>query len=165
MTPTQRQAMEMALEALEQLQGGCTDSDDGTVEAITVWCPEVVEALRAALAEQEAPNELFHVEHRTNACSDVCDASGRVYATCSWNTDAAERAARICNALNGAPMAEQADDKADAERYRWIRENSWSSHIQQGTSSGIHYPTAWHVITGGSDTDIDAAIDAARSKT
>jgi hypothetical protein len=62
-------------------------------------------------------------------------------------------------------LAEQADDKADAERYRWIRENSWSSHIQQGTSSGIHYPTAWHVITGGSDTDIDAAIDAARSKT
>ncbi len=35
------------------LQGGCTDSDDGTVEAITVWCPEVIDALRAALARQE----------------------------------------------------------------------------------------------------------------
>ncbi len=68
MTPTQRQAVEKAIEALEQLQGGCTDSEDGTVEAITVWCPEVIEALRAALAEQ-------------------------------------------------------ADDKADAERYRWVADN------------------------------------------
>jgi len=46
-----REVAEQALEALEALQGGCTDSDDGTVEAITVWCPEVVEAIRAALKE------------------------------------------------------------------------------------------------------------------
>lgn len=46
-----RAAAQMALQALEQLQGGCTDSDDGTVEAITVWCPEVITALRAALAD------------------------------------------------------------------------------------------------------------------
>ncbi len=46
-----REAARRALEALEALQGGCTDSDDGTVEAITVWCPEVAEALRAALKE------------------------------------------------------------------------------------------------------------------
>ena len=54
MTPTQRKAMEQALEVLEQLQGGCTDSDDGTVEVITVWCPEVIDTLRTALAEQPA---------------------------------------------------------------------------------------------------------------
>ena len=54
MTPTQRAAMEQALEVLEQLQGGCTDSDDGTVEVITVWCPEVIDTLRTALAEQPA---------------------------------------------------------------------------------------------------------------
>ena len=46
-----REAAQQALEALESLQGGCTDSDDGTVEAITVWCPEVIDALRAALTE------------------------------------------------------------------------------------------------------------------
>jgi hypothetical protein len=51
-TPTQLAAMEQALEVLEHLQGGCTDSDDGTVEAITVWCPEVIDDLRAALSEQ-----------------------------------------------------------------------------------------------------------------
>ena len=44
------EALRMALEALEQLQGGCTDHDDGTVEAITVWCPEVIDAINQALA-------------------------------------------------------------------------------------------------------------------
>ena len=46
-----RPAAQQALEILERLHGGCTDSDDGTVEAITVWCPEIIDALRAALAE------------------------------------------------------------------------------------------------------------------
>lgn len=46
-----RAIVEQALEVLESLQGGCTDSDDGTVEAVTVWCPEVISALRSALAE------------------------------------------------------------------------------------------------------------------
>jgi hypothetical protein len=50
--PSDKVVMQMALEALEQLQGGCTDSDDGTVEAITVWCPEVIDALRKALGEK-----------------------------------------------------------------------------------------------------------------
>jgi hypothetical protein len=53
MTDQQKAAMQAALEVLERLQGGCTDSDDGTVEAITVWCPEVIDDLRAALAQQE----------------------------------------------------------------------------------------------------------------
>lgn len=48
-----REAARMALEALEALQGGCTDSDDGTVESLTVWCPEVIDALRAALREDK----------------------------------------------------------------------------------------------------------------
>jgi len=44
-------ALKLALEVLEQLQGGCTDHDDGTVEAITVWCPEVISAIEEALAQ------------------------------------------------------------------------------------------------------------------
>ena len=51
---TLREAAQSALECLENLQGGCTDSGDGTVEAITVWCPEVIDALRAALAQPAA---------------------------------------------------------------------------------------------------------------
>jgi hypothetical protein len=47
---TKDEALRMALEALEQLQGGCTDHDDGTFEAITVWCPEVIDAIKQALA-------------------------------------------------------------------------------------------------------------------
>lgn len=51
---TLEQAARDALDVLEQLQGGCTDHDDGTVEAITVWCPEVIVSLRAALAAGQA---------------------------------------------------------------------------------------------------------------
>ena len=47
------EAAEKALETLESLQGGCTDSNDGTVEALTVWCPEVCEELRAALEAEK----------------------------------------------------------------------------------------------------------------
>jgi len=53
----QTEALKLALEALEQLQGGCTDHNDGTVEAITVWCPEVITVIREALAEQPAQQE------------------------------------------------------------------------------------------------------------
>ena len=55
-----REAAQQALEALEALQGGCTDHDDGTVEAITVWCPEIITALRAALAEPQEPVAYIH---------------------------------------------------------------------------------------------------------
>jgi hypothetical protein len=53
---TKDEALKLALEALEQLQGGCTDHDDGTVEAITVWCPEVIDAIKEALAQPEERN-------------------------------------------------------------------------------------------------------------
>ena len=56
-TEALRAAAQEALDALESLQGGCTDSGDGTVEAITVWCPEVIDALRAALAQPAASGE------------------------------------------------------------------------------------------------------------
>jgi hypothetical protein len=46
-----REAAKQALDTLESLQGGCTDAHDGTVEAITVWCPEIIEALHNALKE------------------------------------------------------------------------------------------------------------------
>lgn len=66
---TLREAAQQALEALEQLQGGCTDSDDGTVEAITVWCPEVITALRTALAEPEQHDTDCHAQ-------GICQRSG-----------------------------------------------------------------------------------------
>lgn len=51
--PDHLAVMRQALDVLEQLHGGCTDSDDGTVEAITVWCPEVIDALRAATGGEQ----------------------------------------------------------------------------------------------------------------
>jgi hypothetical protein len=44
-----RKAAEDALKVLEELHGGCTDSDDGSIECLTIWVPEVITALRAAL--------------------------------------------------------------------------------------------------------------------
>ena len=67
MTTELTKAAQQALEVLESLQGGCTDHDDGTVEAITVWCPEVIEALRNALTQRPAAQterEAFEAEMR-----------------------------------------------------------------------------------------------------
>lgn len=57
---TLREAAQQALEVLEQLQGGCTDSGDGTVEAMTVWCPEVIDNLRAALEREQRLGERWN---------------------------------------------------------------------------------------------------------
>jgi hypothetical protein len=51
--PELLEACKEALQALEALQGGCTDHEDGTVDALTVWCPEVTEKLSAAIAKAE----------------------------------------------------------------------------------------------------------------
>lgn len=63
---------------------------------------------------------------------------------------------RVINRLR----AERDAAVEDAERYRWPRDRATSCHEQQSAPRGIHYPTAWRVVTGGSDTNIDAAIDA-----
>jgi len=49
------EAMRQALELLEDLQGGCTDSDDGMVEALTIHCPEVIANLRSAIEQAAEP--------------------------------------------------------------------------------------------------------------
>ena len=63
-----RQAAQQALKALEDLQGGCTDSDDGTVEALTVWCPEVITALRKALEQPEQEPVACRFCHDKKGC-------------------------------------------------------------------------------------------------
>ena len=62
-----REAMKQALDFLEALHGGCTDSDDGTVEAITVYCPEIIVALRAALDAPE-PGPVFNCPRCGHCC-------------------------------------------------------------------------------------------------
>lgn len=79
-----RQAAQQALEVLENLQGGCTDSGDGTVEAITVWCPEVIEALKQALAEPEhyaAQNPLGGPAKVFDAMADAIRSGDDYHAT------------------------------------------------------------------------------------
>ena len=50
---TDRDLMKQALEALENLQGLCTDAEDGLVEAVTIWTPEIITALSERLAQPE----------------------------------------------------------------------------------------------------------------
>ena len=59
-------AMKRAIEVLEELQGGCTDSNDGTVEALTVWTPEVIEELRNGITEAENAKPLFYYRPTCN---------------------------------------------------------------------------------------------------
>jgi hypothetical protein len=71
---TKDEALRMALEALEQLQGGCTDHDDGTVEAITVWCPEVIDAIKKALAiDKMADNSMERLDYEPDYKVTVVD--------------------------------------------------------------------------------------------
>ena len=80
---TLREAAQQALEVLEALQGGCTDSDDGTVEAITVWCPEIIDALKAALAEPQYPEipwgKAIGVEQKRGCRVCGIGADGKAY--------------------------------------------------------------------------------------
>jgi len=72
MNEQERKVMQSALEALESLQGGCTDHDDGTVEAITVWCPEIIDALRAALAApQPEPGGWLEAAVAWEVCASI----------------------------------------------------------------------------------------------
>ena len=77
MTHTKDEALKLALEALEQLQGGCTDHDDGTVEAITVWCPEVIDAIKQALAAPDLQAELDATNRQVEILSDALAESRR----------------------------------------------------------------------------------------
>lgn len=42
----------------------------------------------------------FHVEQRTNAHAEICNAAGRAVAQCSWSADAEKRATALCDLLN-----------------------------------------------------------------
>jgi hypothetical protein len=78
-----RTAAQQALELLKELQGGCTDSDDGTVEALTVWCPEVIENLEAALEQPEQPEP-------RNQCGETCERA-KLCATCARGLEEPEQ--------------------------------------------------------------------------
>jgi hypothetical protein len=102
-----REAMKMALEALEQLQGGCTDSDDGTVEAITVWCPEVIDALRQAIEQAEHVHAVNTSKERVDEIvkqeHDRAVELGQAYER-GWNAALAQQEPVACIGTTGELM-------------------------------------------------------------
>jgi len=91
------EALKLALEVLEDLQGGCTDSDDGTIEAITVCCPEAIIAIKEALAQSDQESDDLTIAYMAglydgkNKCTpqpeqepvawNVVDPTGKIVAT------------------------------------------------------------------------------------
>lgn len=105
-----RTAAQQALEVLEQLHGGCTDSNDGTVEAITVWCPEVIDALRAALAQAEPVQPVAWVDER--AISWLAGRRNKASAHVTTTLSAAKSLERPM-ALYTAPQPQQTEPSQD----------------------------------------------------
>ena len=117
-----KEALNLALEALE-VANSCVDGY--YISKGKTHLPEIelaIIAIKEALANEaldkmaenarelgldyepeQEPVAKFYVEHRTNACSEVCDEKGKVYATCDWTTEASKRAQLICDLLNTTP--------------------------------------------------------------
>jgi hypothetical protein len=89
-----RKAAEDALKVLEELHGGCTDSDDGSVECLTIWVPEVITALRAALAEPEPAKPAEIVEVTDLELKKMIGAALMVPPTDNWHYPLSENQLR-----------------------------------------------------------------------
>jgi hypothetical protein len=74
---------------------------------------------------KDEPVAKFHVEHRTNACSEVCDEKGKVYATCDWTTEASKRAQLICDLLNTTPPQRTWVSLTEDEAIELLPEGDW----------------------------------------
>jgi hypothetical protein len=113
---------------------------------------------RAVLALRGEPSEL--VRAARDALAAMIDGltpveDGRPHHMVMQYKAALDALRRALDAGDGAGEAR------DAARYRWLRDRATASSVQVGTPTGIEYRTAWRVVTGGSDTSLDAAIDAA----
>ena len=75
--------MQQALEALQNLQGLCSDADDGFIEEITIWTPEIITALNNRLAQPEQEPVGKFAKFTDGIWREVTDGSAGVplYAT------------------------------------------------------------------------------------
>jgi hypothetical protein len=93
----------------------------------SMWNNEAVKAYESGqgvvLVEKPYPHyepvAKFHVEHRTNACSEVCYEKGKVYATCDLTTEANKRAQLICDLLNTTPPQRTWVGLTDEDELDW----------------------------------------------
>lgn len=116
-------AAKQALEALEQLQGGCTDSNDGTVEAIAVWCPEIIESLRKAIAQ---------AENAEPSCEDAKLAE-MIMSDCGCSTENTRLLERITNRIACLRPSPQP-----------LTDDQWLDYLLKNATKGVLHIAAYH---------------------
>ena len=135
-----REAAQQALEFCESVHGGCTDSNDGTVEAITIWCPELIEALRAALKQEEEASAWL--------------AERKEY----WRKEK-EKMMKETNNLRAA-LAQQAEPvDADAAYQRWLGQTH-APALRRMDSQGA-FAAGWQAALAQQAEPQDAELSAA----
>ena len=135
-----REAAQQALEFCESVHGGCTDSNDGTVEAITIWCPELIEALRAALKQEEEASAWL--------------AERKEY----WRKEK-EKMMKETNNLRTA-LAQQAEPvDADAAYQRWLGQTH-APALRRMDSQGA-FAAGWQAALAQQAEPQDAELSAA----
>jgi len=142
----EREALKLALEVLEQLQGGCTDHDDGTVEAITVWCPEVIDAIKEALAQQaQEPVEITH-KHEWLRTGEMKFGQARCISCGVWSQEEATQPAQEPDEwLTGCPECGM-DNGCDCDSGTWNPPQpaqepvAWAVYDKRGGSKSLHWP-------------------------
>lgn len=125
-----------ALEALESLQGGCTDSNDGTVEAITVWCPEVIERLRAALAAPQQAAQPVAQDWRDHVEQQIR----------SWRQRTMNKSGDHL-AIDDFMSGEDVDDLVDFVCDEWAGPApAKSSFVAPSVSQPVAIPEGWRLV-------------------
>ncbi len=166
MSITLKQAAQQAIECLESLQGGCTDSDDGTVEAITVWCPEVIEALRTAIQQaevQQPPSkehlfELWWEAHMPNATQEQAWTAFTAAVASNGVGIAAQQPA------TPEPVGYLYDFKYDDEIAKnWFTQNIDEIHFRPANCLNIR-PLYAHPAPGVPDDVVRDAISTVREQ-
>ena len=132
-----REAAQQALEFCESVHGGCTDSDDGTVEAITIWCPELIEALRAALKqEEEASAWLAERKEYWRKEKEKMQATNALRSALAQQDEPVERGAAYGDALRWAIKACGAVQRDDGV---WFGDDA-AARLARILSEGISPP-------------------------
>ena len=128
---TDRDIMKLALEALENLQGLCTDAEDGLVEAVTIWTPEIIAALHDRLAHCDRCGKRLGGEGDIHTCTPKPEPE-----PVAWMDPHGGVLLRLFTGLEKntytIPLYTTPPQRTEQEPVAWM-------DIENGTFSGLRY--------------------------